>query len=157
MLCELCEICRIDVVWVIREDKEGVGKVCIKVMPWPPEISSRVGRVLALRPSPGAEELLMPGQASGRVASMPSFKFSHEPTDLSPMVEKDWWLSPILVPKEPEATKMRQNHFMAPLLDKGLEEDTVAIGCNEVCGWIMCSFSPWGHIITNNDLSPRDT
>lgn len=142
MLCELCEIWRIDVVWIISGEKEGVGKASIKMVSWPSESSSRDGRVLALRPSPGAGELLMPGQASGRVASMPSFKFSHESTDLSPMVEKHWWLSPILVPKEPEAKKMRQNHFVAPLLDKGLEEDTAAIGWSEVCGWIMCSFSP---------------
>lgn len=75
---------------------------------WPPESRSRVGYVLALRPSSGAEEPLMPGNAAGRVAAMPRLGSSLESTDLDPV----WWklggCHPMPVPKETEAKTMRQ-------------------------------------------------
>lgn len=67
-----------------REEKERVGKVSIKTLSWPPESSFRIGQGLALKPSLGMRELLMPEKAPGRVASMPRLKSSHESIDLEP-------------------------------------------------------------------------
>lgn len=76
------------------EDKKGAEKVCITMISWPPESSSGVGQVLALRPSPGIGELLVPGKAMGRVASLPRLGSSLDSTDLDPMVWEAQWLSP---------------------------------------------------------------
>lgn len=98
---------------------------------------------------------------TGREVSMPRLRSSLESTDMNPRAKGTWWLSPAVCAQGDRSPANEAKWFLWLVSSASSGRRACgrhcSLGQNETCGWIMCSFSPRSHIITNNDLSPRET